>query len=139
MGHDATKVLMGSTRSNIKEVTNHVGAIEAGIVCRLKSDNTLSIAKADGGLLGVSLGKSLSDTSRTAIARKGVGVPLKLTSGFTPTVGAQVAISDTTGLGIAYGGGTTYVNAVYKTAVLVGVGEDGLNKDVALIDMPGGL
>lgn len=131
---------MGSVRSNHKEVTNHIGTVEAGIVCRLKSDDTLSIAKADGGLLGVSLGKSLSDTARTAICRKGVGVPLKLTGSFTPTVGAQVAISDTTGLGIAYtGSGNTYVNAVYKTAVLVGVGEDGLNKDVALIDFPGGL
>lgn len=140
MSHDATKVLMGATRSSVKEVSNHVGNIEAGVAVRLKSDDTLSIAQADGALLGISMGKSLSDTSRTAIARKGLRVPLKLTAAFTPTVGATVAISDTTGLGIAYTGtGNRYVNAVYVTSLITGIGEDGSDKAVALIDFPGGL
>lgn len=143
MSHDATKVLMGSTGSNVKEVSNHIGEIEAGKFVRLKSDDTLSIAQADGALLGVSLGKSLSDTARTAICRKGLRVPVLLTASFTPTVGAAVAVSDTTGLAKAYTGtGDRYVNAVYATTKLStgGIKEDGTTgADVALIDFPGGL
>lgn len=140
MSHDPTKVLMGAGQSNVKEVSNHIGAIEAGLVVRLKSDNTLSIAASDGGILGVSMGKDLSDINRTAIGRKGLAIPVKVASAFTPTVGAQVAISTTTGEAKAYTGtGDAYVNAVYKSSVLTGIGEDGLDKRVALIDFPGGL
>lgn len=137
--HDASKFLMGTTQSNIKEVDNRKGSIAAGLGVRLKSDGTISVAKADGSLLGISLGKDLSDTGRTAICRKGLGVAVKLASGFTPTIGAQVALSDTTGEAKAYTGtGDTYVNAVYK-AVLTGILEDGTEAPVALIDFPGGL
>lgn len=139
MGHDATKVLLGSTRSNIKEVDNKAGSIAAGTLVRLKSDGTISVASADGNILGVSLGKDLSDTSRTAICRKGLGVPVLLTAEFTPTLGAQVHFSDTTGLAIASGGGATGVNAIYASGVLTGVKEDGTTASVALIDFPGGL
>jgi hypothetical protein len=140
MGHNPGQVLMGAVISNHKEVTSRVGSLAAGSVCHLKSDGTVTTAKADGGLLGVSLGKDLSDTSRMAICRKGLGVPLLLTADFTPTVGAQVAVSDTTGLGIAYtGSGNSYVNAVYKSAKLVGISEAGTEVDVAIIDFPGGL
>ena len=142
MLHNANKVLMGSTRSSYKEVSNHIGSIEAGKVVRLKSDDTLSLAKADGELLGVSLGKDLSDIGRTAIVRKGLGVPMLLTAAFNPTVGAAVHISDTTGLAIAAGAGATQVNATYVTGRLTvgGIGEDGTEgKGVAIIDFPGGL
>lgn len=138
--HDSSKVLMGTATSNEVEVTNKKGNIEAGLVVRLKSDDTLSIAAADGGILGVSLGKDLSHTNKTAIARKGLGVPVKVAAGFTPTIGGQVAISTTTGEAKAYTGtGDAYVNAVYKSAILDGIGEDGLTKRVAIIDFPGGL
>ncbi len=147
--HDATKVLMGSTQSSAKEVTNHLGSVttfEAGVACRLKSDDTLSLAQSDGELIGISLGRSLSNTGRVAIARKGLRVPILLTSGFDPAIGAVVAISDTTGLAKAYtGSGDRYVNAVYVsgrlggTGVNNGIGEDGVMKGVALIDFPGGL
>ncbi len=142
MSHDSTKVLMGAGTSNIMEVSNKKGAavIEAGLVVRLKSDDTPSILAADGSLLGVSLGRDLSDTGRTAIARKGLGIPVKVATGFAPTIGAAVAVSTTTGEAKAYTGtGDAYVNAVYKSAILTGIGEDLLDKRVALIDFPGGL
>jgi hypothetical protein len=142
MGHDANKVLMGSTQTSYKVVDNYAGSIDAGKIVRLKSDGTLSLAKADGAPLGISLGKGLSDNSRTAVVRKGTRVPILLTAAFSPTVGAQVAISDTTGLAKAYTGtGDSYVNAVYATGKLSngGVAEDGSSVDVALIDFPGGL
>ena len=62
----------------------------------------------------------------------------KSTNGFTPTVGAQVQISTTTGKAVSSG---TAVNAVYKAISLTGVGEDGVNlaDPIALIDYPGGL
>lgn len=139
MGHDATKVLLGSTPSSVKEIDNRAGEIAAGLAVRLKSDDTISIAAADGNLLGISAGKSLSDTSRTAVVRKGLRVPILLTASFTPTKGAQVHISDTTGKAIAAGAGATGVNAVYATSTLTGVKEDGTTDNVALIDFQGGL
>ena len=139
MAHDSTKVLMGQSRSSVKEIDNRAGSIAAGLAVRLKSDDTISIALADGNLLGISMGRSLSDTSRTAICRKGLKVPIQLTAAFTPTVGAQVNISDTTGKAIAAGAGATACNATYVSAGLTGIDEDGNSVDVALIDFPGGL
>lgn len=137
--HNASKVLMGATRSNIREVDNKKGTIVAGLAVRLKSDDTIVVTAADGNLLGISLGKDLSNVGRTAICRKGLGVPVKLADGFTPTIGAQVHISDTTGEAAASGSGKTGVNAVYVSGVLTGVQEDGTEANVALIDFPGGL
>jgi hypothetical protein len=147
--HNPDHTLMGATQSSLKEVSNHKGEIEAGLAVHLKSDDTLSVAKADGGLLGISLGKDLSDIARTAIVRKGLRVPLKLTAGFNPTIGAVVSIDDTTGAGNAAGGGKTAVNAVYASGRLGGSGAtggvaEGATGDtgsvgVALIDFPGGL
>lgn len=139
MGHDASKVQLGATQSSLKHVDNYAGDIDAGKIVRLKSDGTISIAAADGSALGISLGKSLSDTSRTAVCRAGLRVPVLLTAAFTPTVGAQVHISDTTGLAIAAGAGATGMNAIYVSGVLTGVKEDGTTANVALIDFPGGL
>lgn len=139
MSHDATKVLMGSTQSSSKTVDSMAGAIPAGKIVRLKSDKTLSIAAADGQAIGISLGKSLSNTDQTAICRAGLKVPILLTSGLTPTVGAQVSVDDVTGIAKAAGAGVTGVNAVYASAVLTGVLEDGTTANVALIDFPGGL
>lgn len=142
MSHNPNQFLMGATGSNIKSVDNIKGNIEAGLAVRLKSDGTPSVAAADGSLLGISLGQDLSQIGRTAVCRKGLKVPVKLATSFNPTVGAAVAISDTTGEAKAYTGtGDAYVNAVYATGRLSdgGIGEDGLTKGVALIDFPGGL
>lgn len=133
---------MGTTKSSVKDVSNHIGEIEAGLVCHVKSDDTLSLLKADGVAMGVSLGRDLSEAGFTSICRKGLKVPLLLTSAFSPVIGAVVAISDTTGKGITYSGtGDSYVNATYVTGAKTGgIGEDGVTtKRFAYIDFPGGL
>lgn len=137
--HDATKVLLGSTQSSFKTIDNRAGVIPAGKIVRLKSDDTISIAAADGQALGISAGRSLSNTDRTAVVRRGSRVPVLLTSAFTPVIGAQVFIDDTTGIAKASGSGVTGVNAVYSSSTLTGVDEDGNTANVALIDFPGGL
>ncbi len=137
----SSAVYMGQTKSNVKEVDNRAGdpaTFKAGLCVHLKSDGALSLVAAEGSKLGISLGRSLSDTKRTAIARKGLAVPVLLDTSFTPVVGAQVQISTTTGKAVASG---TAVNAVYKTAVLVAYDEDGvvIADGAALIDFQGGL
>jgi hypothetical protein len=139
--HDASKVLMGQVGSNIKEVDNRAGAAAtflAGLVVHLKSDDTLSLTASDGAKLGVSLGRSLSDTDRVAICRKGLRVPIRVANGQTPVIGAQVQIHATSGMAVDSG---TAVNAVYVAIGLTGIDEDGaaIADDVALIDFPGGL
>jgi hypothetical protein len=144
--HSASKVVMGTTQSSHKEVTNYPGtaALEAGLVAHAKSDGTVTKAKADGSPVGVSLGKDLADTGYTAVVRKGLRVPLKLKSGFSPTIGAAVEIDDAEGYGC--GDGTrTAVNAVYVSAAMAtggiaeGATDDTGTLRVALIDFPGGL
>lgn len=139
--HSATTIYMGSTQSKIKEVDNMAGdpaTFIAGLCVHLKSDGTISLAAADGSKLGISLGRSLSNTKRTAIARKGLRIPVLLANGFTPTVGAAVQISTTTGKAVASG---TTVNAVYVTSTMTAYDEDGtaIADGAALIDFPGGL
>lgn len=139
--HNPNKVLLGSTRGSVKEIGNRRGTIAAGLAVRLKADETISTVKADGGLLGISVGKDLSDTGYTAIAYMGIGVPLILTAAFTPVIGAAVSIDDATGMGKASGVGVTAVNAVYsKLFSEGGLSEDGVTiVPVAYIDFPGGL
>ena len=146
MGHDATKIQLGTTNSNEKEVTNvasNPATFLAGLVVCLNSSGALSLASADGSTFGVSMGVSQSDIQRTAVCRKGLGVPVLLTSGFTPTIGGQVAISNTTGRAKAYtGSGDRYVNAFYQTGKKTSILEDGTEESTigcALIDFPGGL
>lgn len=140
--HDATKVLMGQTCSNHKEIDNRPGdpsTFVAGLAVRLKSDDTLSLTSSDGALLGVSAGRSLSSTNRVAIVRKGIRVPIIVASGTNPSVGGQVTISNSTGKAASSG---TAVNAVYAVVGLTGIDEDGnaiATDTVALIDFPGGL
>lgn len=143
MAHNSAKVVMGGTISSIKEATSKKGSIAAGLAVRLKSDDTITTALADGSLLGISLGVDLSGTDFTSICRKGLGVPVKLASGFTnPAIGAQVAISDTTGEALAYtGSGDSYVNAKYVSGAKTAILEDGTEvaNGCALIDFEGGL
>jgi hypothetical protein len=132
---------MGTTRSNVKEVDNRAGSVstfKAGLCVHLDSNGALTLTAASGSKLGISLGRSLSDTARVAIARKGLGIPILLANGLTPVIGAQVQISTTTGTAVASG---TAVNAVYTTGVLTAYDEDGvaIADGVALIDFQGGL
>lgn len=82
MSHDATKVLMGNVLTNSKEMTEHLGSpatFIAGLAIRQKSDGVLSVTKADGQWLGISLGKGLSDSLKTvALCRSGLKVPVLL-------------------------------------------------------------
>ncbi len=155
MSHNASKALMGSTASNIKEVTNFESVsgavVEAGLAVILESSGKISLDTSEGALLGISLGAGLSDVARrSAVCRKGLRVPLKLKGGYNPNIGEVVAIEDDTGLGIAYTGtGNRHVNAVFASARLGGSGAtggivEGATSDagtvgVAYIDFPGGL
>lgn len=145
MGHDASKVQLGSSQSSNKSIDNFPAdpaTFVAGLVVCAAADGGLSLATADGSRVGVSMGRSLSDTKRTAVARSGLRIPVKVTSGFTPVVGTAVAVSNTTGKVKAYTGtGDGYINAVYASGPLTSISEDGTETatDVALIDMPGGV
>ncbi len=139
--HSATTIQMGTTRSSVKEVENRLGdpaTFLAGLCVHLDSGGLLSLASSAGSKLGISLGASQSDTKRTAICRKGLAVPVLLTNGLTPVIGAQVQISTTTGKAVTSG---TAVNAVYVTGVLTAYDEAGaaITDGAALIDFQGGL
>ncbi len=132
------KVYLGTTGSSYKETDNRAGVVAAGLAVYLHSDDAINTTASGGSLLGVSVGKTQSDTSRTVIARKGIDVPILLTNGFTPVVGTQVQISTTTGKAVTSG---TAVNAIYKSTVLSCVDEDGaaVSDGAAYIDFQGGL
>lgn len=139
--HSASTIYMGSTRSKVKEVINKAGdpaTFLAGLCVHQKSDGTISLASADGSKIGISVGVSLSNTKRTSICTKGLEVPILLANGFTPTIGAQVQISTTTGKAVASG---TAVNAYYATSTLTAYDEAGaaIADGAALINYPGGL
>jgi hypothetical protein len=141
MSHNASKVVMGVPRKSFKVVDNQVGTQLAGVALRAKSDGTLSVTLADGELLGISVGKDLSDAGRTSICRAGLAVPIRLTAAFTPVYGKQVHVSDTTGLAVASGAGATGTNATYASGPLTAILEDGTEvaAGAALVDMQGGL
>lgn len=152
--HNASKVLMGVVQSSEKSVTNYMSVsgavIEAGLCVILEDDGKISLDTSEGSKKGISLGRDLAGTSRTAVCEKGLGVPVKLKTGFDPTIGAQVAIEDDTGLAKAYtGSGDGYINAVYKTGRVGGTGvnagiaegatDEAGSVGVALIDIVGGV
>lgn len=141
MSHSATTLYMGTHKSNVMESDNFAAdpaTFLAGLCGHLKSDGTVSLASADGSKIGISLGKSLSDHKRTTFVRRGLKVPILLANGFTPTLGAQVQISTTTGKAVASG---TAVNAVYRELPTTVYDEDGVlvADGAAIIDFPGGL
>jgi hypothetical protein len=141
MAHDPTKQQMGTTPSSSREVDNKNGVIAAGLLVRLTSTKAISTAKADGAPIGVSLGRDMSGIGRTAIVRKGLSVPVRLASGFSPVPGTQVSFDDVTGEAKAAGAGVTGTAATYASGPLTLVEEDGteIASRAALIDMPGGL
>ncbi len=82
MGHDATKVLLGSTPSSDKSGTNVYDSSPltflAGTAVRLGSDGLLTTTKGSNKWVGISLGKSLSDVLKTCVLRAGSRVPVRL-------------------------------------------------------------
>lgn len=141
MAHDASKVLMGNVTTTFKHIQNAPGVIEAGKLVRLKSDNTISVAAADGQAIGISCGLPLDGTAFTDIVKAGTHVPVLLTAAFSPVIGAQVFISDTTGMAIASGAGSTGINATYMSGALTAMKENKTEvaSGCALIAMPGGV
>lgn len=133
--------MLGTTRGSVKEVGNRLGTVEAGLVTRLKSDATITTVSTDGLPLGISLGKDLSNIGRTAICYKGIGVPIQLASGFSPTLGAVVYVDNATGKAKASATDTTAVNAVFSGLLSAGaMAENGSSTVLAaLVDFPGGL
>lgn len=82
MGHDASKVLLGTTRSSSKQgsevFASDPATYPAGTAVRRNSSNLLSVTKADGLWAGISLGKDLADTTKTSVLKAGEEVPLLL-------------------------------------------------------------
>lgn len=79
MSQDSTKCVMGSPGMSGFNAVDFPGApatYVAGLACRLKSDSTVSVIKADGAWIGVSLGASLSSTDRLSICTDGNLVPV---------------------------------------------------------------
>lgn len=79
MAQDATKVVLAGTLSSVRDIESmpvDPATFLAGLVTSLHTDGlpTLSLTTM---LFGVSRGRSLSDTSQTAFARAGLGVPVR--------------------------------------------------------------
>lgn len=141
MAHDASKVVLGTTKSNIKTVVNKKGTVGVGLAVFAKNDGTASATSTDGALVGISLGADLSNTDRCPHVVAGLDVPVQLTAAFTPVIGAQVHIVKATGkAGASDGANTIATNAVYASGKLTGVDPvAATTSDVALINMVGGL
>lgn len=150
MSHDSTKVLLGSHGSSDFDASCESGdpaTFLAGLVVHRKSDGTLSLASADGSKIGVSMGISLSDTSKTSVCRSGNFIPVQITDETDEleeigpfdyvVIGQPVESSTTTGKAVSDGNAT---GAIYVSGPMKGI--DPITKveiDVALIDMAGGL
>lgn len=79
--HNASKVLLGSVGSSAREVSYEPGdpaICKAGLVVSRGSDGALDLGGAAGSMLGVSAGRSLSDTDKCAVVRNGLRVPMRL-------------------------------------------------------------
>jgi len=79
MGHNVAECAMGSIGSSareIDEVSGDPATYPAGTAVRMNSSGGPTVVKASGSLMGVSLGRSLSDTSKLAICRTGLRVPI---------------------------------------------------------------
>ncbi len=142
MGHDASKILMGTTRSNHRTAPSRKGSVPAGIAAYLKSDDTYSATAADGTLKGISLGGDLSKAGFNPVAEAGLGIPLQLEAGFNPVIGAPVHILKSTGKGAAAdteGSTTTAINGTWASERKTGIMEDGTEVGAAYIDIVGGV
>lgn len=81
MAHDSTKCVMGVPGMSGAEVTSHnddPASFPAGVAVRQASTGALSLASSAGQWVGISLGKSLSDNKKTAVARSGERIPVLL-------------------------------------------------------------
>jgi hypothetical protein len=82
--HNASVVLMGTTQSNDRDVSDYASdpaTYKAGLAVRIDLNGLLALPLASGLWAGVSLGKSLSDTTKTSVVRSGLRVPVLLEAG----------------------------------------------------------
>lgn len=150
---DASKILLGTIQSSYREgVTSYAVSdtadFPAGTIVRLDSNGDLSVTKADGQLLGVSLGIDMADTNRIVVLKAGLRVPVLLTDLGTDdysqaVIGQYVWADDVTGKAQDVHDGTAVfsvvTSAIYVSGQMTGVNELGADVVVALVDMPGGL
>ena len=81
--HNAKQILMGTGQSSDKVITCEdadPATFKAGLAVRRKNDGGLSLTSTDGGFAGVSMGRSLSDSKKTALCRAGNRIPIQLTN-----------------------------------------------------------
>jgi hypothetical protein len=80
--HSATKALLGRagySGSDVSDFNADPATFLAGLAVRVKNSSgqpILGLALADGQYAGISLGRSLSNTKRTSVARTGYRVPV---------------------------------------------------------------
>lgn len=141
MGHDVSKVLMGATQSSIRDVRSVKGSVAAGLALHINVSTKVASAAAAGAVLvGVSLGRDLSNAGFSAYAERGNKVPIQLGTAFTPTQGDDVWYDNTSGKAVASNGSIEVValNAKFSfvegSAKKSGIQEDGTLVDVAYID-----
>lgn len=80
MSHNASVLVLGATRSNVKDVACFnvdPASFEAGRCVSLASTGLPSLLKSAGVRYGVSLGKSLSDHKKTDVCQAGLRVPIR--------------------------------------------------------------
>ena len=138
--YSATKIVLGTTGSNEKVVSNFSGdpaTFLAGLVVRSASSGVLHLSA--GAPCGVSLGIDMSDSGRTAVCRSGLLVPMIVASvASAPVLGAAV-YSWADGTVDASSSGTTALNAICAKAGMTGIKADGTEVDIILADFIGGL
>lgn len=114
MPHDPTKVLLGATGSNIKDVSEYPvnpATFPAGTAVRAAANGGLQTEDDSvAALVGISLGRSLSNDQHTAVARNGLRIPLiqkpyyaKATlaiSDYSDMITAEPAAADTVTVGL---------------------------------------
>lgn len=142
--NDPTKVMMGASLvgASYESVESLDGNIAAGL-CFRKNTSTGAYqvaASGAGPILGLSRGRSLGGAGTFSGMYQSPKGVLQLTGSFTPSVGAQVHINNTTGKGDASGGSATATAAIYEKVLLGGgVSEiDGSAIDVAIINFTSG-
>lgn len=78
--HNAAKVLLGAVLSSAKNLScfdSDPASFPAGKAVSLASTGGLSLLASAGMRVGISAGKSLSDTKKTAVVRDGESVPIR--------------------------------------------------------------
>lgn len=82
MYHNPNVIVLGSVKSSKRLVTTEdadPATFLAGLACRRASNGGLRLSdNSTAALVGISLGADLSNAGKTALCRKGLGIPLRL-------------------------------------------------------------